>query len=152
MPQIDAAALLAGAEAARSRPEESAATIAAALEAAPNDIEVRLAAYRFYFYNHDYTLALDHAWVLLSHAARQLNVAQDWRAVAPGDAEFQAHAFGPGLYLQALIAVGYCCARTGDLDLAREVLEQAARLDPSDRFGGAWLLGHLDMEPEEEEA
>lgn len=144
MSLTDPTVLLAGAECARSRPKESAAAIARALRAAPHDPEVRLAAYRFYFYTHDYAAARDQAEAVLAHAARQLNVANDWAAVAPEDAAFTAHESAPGLYLQALIALGYCAARTGSMDLARSALAKAAALDPSDRFGGGRLLAHLD--------
>lgn len=151
MPQaIDPAALLAGAAAARTKPLESAAAIAHALDVAPHDLDVRLAAYRFYFYTHDHARAFEQAHQILRHAARRLNLAADWRDVAPGDAAFTAHETAPGLYLQALVALGYCAARTGDLAFARAVLTKAAELDPTDRFGGAWLIGKLDA-PEDDD-
>ncbi|WP_264179545.1 hypothetical protein [Alloyangia pacifica] len=149
MPPIDPATLLAGAEAARSRPSESAEAIARALRAAPADPEVRLAAYRFYFYSHDHAAALDQARVLLGFAARRLNLAADWRDVRAWDAAFSAHAFAPGLYLQALVAIGYCAARLGQMQEAGAVLAKAAELDPTDRFGGAWLLARLEAVEED---
>ncbi len=141
--RLDPGHLLAGAQSARSQPLESAAAIARALVAAPQDVDVRLAAYRFYFFTHDYARALDQAQVLLGFAARRLNLPPDWRLVSPEDAAFTAHDFAPGLYLQVLIAMGYCLARLGQVDPACEVLAQAARLDPSDRFGGAWLRDNI---------
>lgn len=144
LPPADPAALLAGAANARSRPLESRAAIARALAQAPHDPEVRLAAYRFYFYTHDHAAALTQARVLITYAARRLNIAPDWTAVQPGDADFTALDHAPGLYLQALIALGYCAARTGALDLSRAALTKAAALDPTDRFGGAWLLDKID--------
>ncbi len=149
MPPIDPATLLAGAEAARSRPSESAEAIARALRAAPADPEVRLAAYRFYFYSHDHAAALDQARVLLGFAARRLNLAADWRDVRAWDAAFSAHDFAPGLYLQALVAIGYCAARLGQMQEAGAVLAKAAELDPTDRFGGAWLLARLEAVEED---
>lgn len=143
MPPIDPSTLLAGAEAARTRPAESAEAIARALKAAPADPDVRLAAYRFHFYNHDHAAALTQARVLLGFAARRLNVSADWRDVRACDAAFSAHDFAPGLYLQALVAIGYCAARLGELGEAGAVLAKAAELDPTDRFGGAWLLARL---------
>lgn len=143
--------MLAGAEAARTRPAESAEAIARALEAAPDDLDIRLAAYRFYFYTHDYAAALEQARAVLGFAARRLNLPPDWRAVRPADAAFTAHDFAPGLYLQALIAQGYCDARLGQLDAARKVLSKAAELDPTDRFGGAWLLTKLDQPEDADE-
>lgn len=141
---LDAAALLAGAEAARSRPVESAAAIDRALEAAPDDPEVRLAACRFHFYAHDHAAALIHARALLLHAARRLNLPADPELVRPGDADFPEPDFAPGLHLQALVAIGYCAARLGDGAQARVALAKAAALDPSDRFGGARLLARVE--------
>lgn len=141
--------LLAGAASARSRPLESAGAIARALEAAPEDVEVRLAAYRFHFYGHDYAAALPQAQAILSLAARRLNIAADWQAVRPEDADFTAHDFAPGLYLQALVGIGYCAVRMGAGDLARAVLTKAAELDPSDRFGGGWLLERYEAGEDE---
>ncbi|WP_097070052.1 hypothetical protein [Rhodobacter maris] len=144
MPPIDLKSLLAGAASARSRPYESAEAIARALEAAPEDVEVRLAAYRFHFYGHDYTAALPQAEAILRLAARRLNIATDWQAVGAADADFTAHDFAPGLYLQALVGIGYCAVRMGEADLARAVLTKARALDPTDRFGGAWLLDRFE--------
>ncbi|MEM9762283.1 MAG: hypothetical protein AAF968_07225, partial [Pseudomonadota bacterium] len=70
---------------------------------------------------------------------------------APGDAAFTEHAFAPGLYLQALIAAGYCAARLGDAEAARAMLGQSAALDPSDRFGGARLLRTFEARGEEDD-
>jgi tetratricopeptide (TPR) repeat protein len=145
LPRTDPAALLAGAAAPRSRPQESAAAIARAVAAAPDDIQVRLAAYRFHFFAHAHAQAAEEATALLRLAARRLNIPADPAQVRPGDAEFTAHDFAPGLYLQALIGLGYCAARSGQPDLARAMLAKAAELDPTDRFGGAWLLRKLDQ-------
>ncbi|WP_108263648.1 hypothetical protein [Mangrovicoccus ximenensis] len=136
--------LLAGAAEARSKPLESAAAIRAALDASPDDWRVRLAAYRFYFYSHDHAAALEQARVLLRHAARQLNIAADWRDVRAEDAGFTQFEFGPGLYMQALVALGFCAAKLHRDDLAHEVLSKAGELDPTDRFGGLWLLRHME--------
>lgn len=149
MRPTDFQTLLSGAEAARTRPLESAAAIARALEQAPDDPDVRLAAYRFYFYTHDYAAAQDQAAHVLTHAARRLNIASDWREVRAGDADFSAMEFAPGLYMQALVALGYCAARLGDRPLAESYLTHAATLDPKDRFGGAWMLSHLDTADED---
>lgn len=130
--------------AARSDPEKTEAALKQALAEAPWSEEVRLGAYRFYFYNHRYSEAIPHADALISHAARQLNLPADWRDVGPEDAAFTDHEFAPGLFLQCLIAWGYCHARLGDNDPAREALRKAAELDPTDRFGAAMVLQHLE--------
>lgn len=136
--------LLAGAEAAHSQPMASAAAIHRALKQEPDNVHVRLAAYRFHFYLHEYSEALRHAHVLVEMAARRLNIATDWRAARPGDAEFTAHDFAPGLFLQCLVAIGYCAARLDEGALARAAFEKSVELDPTDRFGGGHLLGVID--------
>ncbi|WP_425090887.1 hypothetical protein [Tropicimonas sp. S265A] len=150
MPPIDPDTLLAGADAAISRSEQTADTIARATRHAPLDIDIRLAAYRFYFYTHDFRRAAEEARVILAHTARQLNIPQDWALVSAQDAPFTEHRFQPGLYLQALIGWGYCLARMGDLDGATAVWSKAAKLDPTDRFGGAWLLDRIKAHEDED--
>ncbi|QEW20050.1 hypothetical protein LA6_002243 [Marinibacterium anthonyi] len=144
MPPIDAMHLLAGAEAAHSQPMASAAAIHRALKQEPDNVHVRLAAYRFHFYLHEYSEASKHAHVLVEMAARRLNIPTDWRAVRPDDADFTAHEFAPGLFLQCLVAIGYCAARLGRAPLARDAFAKSVELDPTDRFGGGHLLGVID--------
>jgi len=103
-------------------------------------LDVRLAAYRFYFYNHRLDEALPHAEHILAHAARRLNIASDWREVKPADAGFGDLDEAPGLYLQALLAWGYCQLRIGAIGEGRQALAKVAELDPRDRFGARGLL------------
>jgi len=149
-PEDKALALLQGADQARTNPLKSALAVRAALAEAPDDPEILTAAYRFYFYNHEYAQALPLAENLLVQSARRLNIPTDWRMVGPDDAPFSAMEFAPGLYMQGLVALGYCAARLGQDALAQEALKQAARLDPKDRFGGGWLLHHLQNREEED--
>jgi hypothetical protein len=134
------AALLQGARSARSDPVAAERAVRTTLAAAPEDFSARLAAYKFYFYNHRLSEALPHAAFLLSLLARRLNVAGDWRAVRPGDAAFDEVEEAPGLYLQALLAWGYCNARLGARDVGAEAIAKVAELDPRDRFGAGRLL------------
>ncbi len=133
-----------GARDARSDPASSETALLKALALAPQDFDVRLGAYRFYFYNHRFDEALIHCEELIAHAARRLNIAADWRLVVPGDAPFAEIDFAPGLFLQILIAWGYCQLRLGRTMLAREALAHAVWLDPADRFGAAAVVGHID--------
>ena len=136
---------------ARSDPIKSEAALLQALEMAPEDEQVRLGAYRFYFYNHRYAEALPHAEALIASAARRLNCPTDWRAVRPEDAPFTEAEFAPGMLLQCLIAWGYCHLRLGDMDEARAAMAQCALLDPTDRFGAAAILGHIEAREAGEE-
>lgn len=137
---FDALALLEGARQARSDPVTAERAVARALAVAPDDFEARLGAYRFYFYNHRFDEALPHAAFLMRLVARRLNVAGDWRAVKPGDAGFDQLEEAPGLYLQALMAWGYCQARLGERAEGAEAIAKVAELNPRDRFGARRLL------------
>lgn len=140
----EALALLMGARQARTDPAAAERAVRAALAVAPDDYEARLGAYRFYFYNHRYTEALPHAAFLVSLLARRLNVAGDWRAVAVGDAPFDEPEAAPGIYLQALLAWGYCQARLGRTAEGAEAIAKVADLNPRDRFGARLLLAVLN--------
>jgi tetratricopeptide (TPR) repeat protein len=135
-----AAAVLAGARLARSDPATAERAVMRALDLAPDDVEVRLAAYRFYFYNHRLAEALRQAASIVVQMARRLNVATDWRLVRPGDAAFSGLDEAPSLYLQALLAWGYGSVRLGGVEEGCRALEKAVELDPRDRFGAHRLL------------
>ena len=137
---LDVRALLEGARQARTDPVAAERAVTSALAAAPDDFGARLGAYRFYFYNHRFGEALPHAAFLVRLVARRLNVAGDWRDVQPGDAPFEALEEAPGLYLQALLAWGYCRARLGERAEGAEAIAKVAELNPSDRFGARRLL------------
>ncbi len=149
---FDVRALLEGARQARTDPVAAERAVATALAAAPDDFGARLGAYRFYFYNHRFGEAAPHAAFLVRLVARRLNIAGDWRAVQPGDAAFDALEEAPGLYLQALLAWGYCQARLGAHDEGAEAITKVAALNPRDRFGARRLLAVvLNPETSEEE-
>ena len=126
----DALALLHGARAARTDPVGSEDAVKRALDLAPDDFTIRLAAYKFYFYNHRLGEALPHAEIILNLLARRLNIAQDWAAVVPEDAAFDELAEAPSLYLQALLAWGYCKARLGAIALARAACSSLSKTEP----------------------
>jgi hypothetical protein len=147
---VGAFAALEGAREARSNPEAAGKAVAEALAIAPNDADVRLSAYRFYFYSHRYAEALSHAEFIIAHAARRLNIPVDWREVQPGDAPFDALEAAPGLYLQALVAWGYCQVRLGAADRGSAALAKAAALDPRDRFGARLVLSAASVDDDDE--
>lgn len=136
---------------ALSDPKGTARAVDAALATAPHDLDVRLGAYRFYFYTHDFAAAVPQAEAILTMAAQRLNVAADWRSVQPGDAAFSAPETAPGLYLQALIALAYCHMRLGDFERGQPYLDKAFALDPTDRFAAARLVAAANARTDEDD-
>lgn len=151
LPAGAAFAALGGARQARSDPVAAERAVAKALALEPDSLEVRLAAYKLYLYNHRLGEAVPHAEHILAHAARRLNISVDWRAVRPGDAPFEMMEEAPGLYLQALLAWGYCMVRLGRLEEGCAAIGKVGELDRRDRFGARRLLAviHAGVAPEE---
>lgn len=135
---------LEGAKAARSDTPAARAAVEEALQLAPDEVEVRMAAYKFHFYNHEYAPAVGHAAACIEAFARNLGLSPDWRDVRPQHADFAALDQQVGWYLQALIAWGYCRARAGEPMEGRAALVVAADLDPTDRFGARRLIAVID--------
>ena len=150
----DIQALLADADAAYSDPHRAERAFQAALAIAPDNLGLRIATYTFYFYANRLAEALPHAEVCLTLIARTLGVAEDWRQVGPGDAEFTGFVGPQRTYLKTLVAIGYCRARLGNLEGAEAILRHAAGLDPEDRVNAARLAnvvarGGLDPDDED---
>ena len=122
-----------------------------ALALAPDHPATRLGAYKFYFYRHRLSEALPHAEACLAHAARQLNLSQDWREVSPDQAKFTEIDEEARFYLFALMACGYLTVRLDRLAEGEAILEKVASLDPADALGAASLLKHLRKTDEDEE-
>jgi tetratricopeptide (TPR) repeat protein len=142
---------LEGARLARSNKDLARKAVAEALRLAPDDIDVRMAAYKFHFYNQEYEPAAVHAAVCIATFAADLGLSADWRAVGPADSDFGALDQKPGRFVQALIAWGYCSARAGALAEGRAAIAKAAELDPADRFGAKRLLAVVDRGGVEED-
>ena len=106
---------------------------------------VLIGLYRFYFYKGRLSEALEIAKICLQKAARENNLAADWRDVAPGDAEFSRYEdMLPRFFLFTLKGYAYLQMRLGDLEEGRAAVEKLLELDPSDKIGAAVLLGVLE--------
>lgn len=120
------------------------AEIRRALAAAPDHLEARLGAYKFYFYKNRLTEALPLALWCVEWAARGLDLPADWRAVRPGDAAFTELERLPRVFLFALKAYGYLLTRTGAIEEGRAAVAKVAELDPTDALGVGRLLDVID--------
>ncbi|NLH80728.1 MAG: hypothetical protein GX458_07790 [Phyllobacteriaceae bacterium] len=144
--------LLEGARAARSEPERSEAAVLAALQVAPNDRDVRMGAYKFYFYANRLAEAAPHAAWCVRDGARALGLPEDWRRLTPGSVDCTGYPKPQRFLVQSLVAWGWCKARTGEIDDGLAALAKAAEIDPSDGFGAARIAAIVaGRAPEEED-
>lgn len=140
----DPFALLEGARAARSEPERSEAAVLAALQAAPNDRDVRMGAYKFYFYASRLEEAAPHAAWCIRDGARVLGLPEDWRRLAPGSVDCTGFPAPQRFLVQSLIAFGWCRARVGAVEDGLAALAKAVEIDPSDGFGAARIIDVIE--------
>lgn len=129
--------LLEGARAARTDPQRSEAAVLAALQVAPDDRDVRMGAYKFYFYANRLAEAAPHAAWCIRDGARALGLPEDWRRLAPGSVDCTGYPKPQRFLVQSLVAWGWCKARTGEIEDGLAALAKAAAIDPSDGFGAA---------------
>lgn len=112
---------------------------------APEHAAVLIGLYRFYFYKGRLAECLEIAEVCLKKAARENNIASDWRLVGPADADFTRwDALWPRFFLFTLKGYAYLNMRLGRLVEGRHAVAKLLELDPQDRIGAKVLLDILD--------
>lgn len=129
--------------------EDAEQAILDALKLAPDNLSMRMAAYKFYFYANELQKALPHAEACLGMAAEVLQLPRDWQKVEPTSADFDSYERPQRVYLQSLFALGLCKVRLNDRDDGLALLLKAQSLDPSDKLDVAALLEVINRQDEE---
>ena len=108
---------------------------------APGHAAVLVGLYRFYFYKGKLGEALEIARQCLEKAARENNLAGNWRDVKPGDAQFGRYEeMAPRFFLFTLKGYAYLQMRLGNLDEGFDAIQKLLELDPTDKIGAKVLL------------
>ena len=113
-----------------------------ALGLAPESLNVLVAVYRFYYYQHRLEDALNIANVALSVTAQRLNIPLDWKLLN------MAHVSQAGPVAMALVrfhllslkAKAYLQLRLGQMAEGRAILVKLLELDSHNRLGAKQLL------------
>jgi tetratricopeptide (TPR) repeat protein len=120
---------------------------------APDHAAVLIGLYRFYFYKGRLAEALAIARVCLGKAARENNIAADWRDVRLGDAEFGRYEnMLPRFYLFTLKGYAYLQMRLGNIEEGRAAVTKLMELDPSDKIGAKVLLDVIERMGQDDDA
>lgn len=102
----------------------------------PDNLEVLVALYRYFYYQHKYKDALVIARHALKFSGQGVDFPDSWRELK--ESHITAGAVkNMGLvrfYLIALKAAGYINLRLHDFTLAKEIFEKVVELDTSDRL------------------
>jgi hypothetical protein len=116
-----------------------------AFKLAPESLNVLVAMYRFYYYQHRLEDALNIARQALALTARRLDIPLDWRRL--GEAHLGVGPQAMALlrfHLLSLKAEAYLLMRLGHKDAGRAILTHLVALDAANRLGAKQLLEVLD--------
>jgi len=113
-----------------------------ALELAPESLNVLVALYRFYYYQHRLADALGVAGNALAITAHRLNIPFDWKELARSHiSQTKPDAIALlRFHLLSLKAKAFLQMRLGQLEEAKAILSKLLELDDNNRIGAKQLL------------
>jgi len=112
-----------------------------ALRLAPESLNVLVAVYRFYYYQHRLEDALEIADRALAITARRLGLPLDWKLLYEGHVNVGSAAMALlRFHLLSLKAEAYLLLRLGRREEGRAILEKLLALDSNNRLGAKQLL------------
>ncbi|WP_455204373.1 hypothetical protein [Kaarinaea lacus] len=105
----------------------------------PNQLEVYVALYKFYFYKNRIDEAEDVVMKALGQSAQLGSFDTDWNQLTPLSTDWFSIENPQRLYLYALKALSFIRLRQSDVESAESILTKLRELDPSDQVGGSVL-------------
>lgn len=121
-----------------------------ALVQANYHLDVLVSAYRYFFYKHNDSLALQIANQVLQRVCTTEHFPATWDLLQPILRDRKEEP-SIRLYLNAYSASGLILARLGELDQARTIATQIKSIDDRNEFGASVILNILDAPPDEDE-
>lgn len=116
-----------------------------ALKLAPESLNVLVAAYRFYYYQHRLEDALGVADQALAVTARRLNIPLDWTLLGDGHVRVGSSAVALlRFHLLSLKAKAFLLLRLGRRDESVEILHKLVSLDEKNRLGAKDMLAFAE--------
>ena len=132
-------AYLQKAVAAYDKPELAESLLWQAQQMDPNQLEVYVALYKFYFYKNRIDEAEGVVFVALKKSAELGNFPADWNQLTPASTNWLSIENPQRLYLYALKALSFIRLRQDDTESAANILGKLHELDPTDQVGGSVL-------------
>lgn len=120
-----------------------------ALAIADQSLDVLVAAYRYFFYKHNDTAALQVATQVIEQIRQIEGLPEDWEMLAPILSSSKEEP-NIRLYLNAYAALGLIRARLGELEQSTVITTRISEIDTNREFGAATML-HILTHPQDEE-
>lgn len=105
----------------------------------PNQLEVYVALYKFYFYKNRVDEAEAVVIQALNQSAQLGSFHSDWNQLTPESTDWYSIENPQRLYLYALKALSFIRLRQSDVVGAENILQKLRELDPTDQVGGSVL-------------
>ena len=105
----------------------------------PDQLEVYVALYKFYFYKNRIEEAEAVVLQALKQSAELGGFDADWNILAPSSTNWYSIENPQRLYLYALKALSFIRLRQSDVEGAESILTKLRELDPTDQVGGSVL-------------
>jgi len=131
--------------------EDSLQALNDAYRAAPDQLEVLVALFKFHFYQGDTERAESLVFEALDKASRQGGFDADWRRLTPDCADWSDPRGAGRFYLYSLKALAFIRLRQDAAEQAAVILDTMAFLDPGDLVGTNVIRDLLEGVEEVEE-
>jgi tetratricopeptide (TPR) repeat protein len=128
---------------------ESESYMYRALEKGELNLDVLIAAYRYFFYKNNNSMALNIAQKVMKKVEKNEGYPDDWERLKP---ILEVDRDNPcvRLYLNAYSASGFVLARLGETDKAQEIATRIKEIDDKNEFGASIVLDILTR-PEDDD-
>lgn len=127
--------------------EESTKYMQQALAKTADNTDILVAAYRYFYYKNNYSLALTTAEKITAKIKAVENLSDNWEELKPILIKRQEEP-QIRLYLNAYAASGLVLAKLGKIEEAKEISSKIKGIDDKHDFGAGILLDILTRPPE----
>ncbi|MDB9453534.1 hypothetical protein [Dolichospermum circinale] len=127
--------------------EESTKYMQQALAKTADNTDILVAAYRYFYYKNNYSLALTTAEKITAKIKAVENLSDNWEELKPILIQRQEEP-QIRLYLNAYAASGLVLAKLGKIEEAKEISRRIKGIDDKNDFGAGILLDILTRPPE----
>ena len=121
-----------------------------ALAKSPENIDVLVTAYRFFFYKNKFPQALEAAEKVINIVKQAEKLPDDWQELKSILMHRQNDPL-IRLYLSAYAGSGFILARLGQLEKAKEISARVKEIDEKNEFGASVVFDILMRSPEDED-
>jgi tetratricopeptide (TPR) repeat protein len=132
--------------------EKAESLLLKAHQLVPEELEIYISIYKFYFYKKHFNSAENFANLALQEAAKQGEIVPDWNQLNADACNWLDPTSAQRVYLYTMKALGFIYLRTERTQLSLKILSKLQELDVNDLVGGSVIMSLANNMLEEESA